>query len=204
MKYYWLVFFLLSSTLLFSQQQKYWTVTATTQGSAFPFGLFWGFVKEPLHPGFELGKGRILKDYKKHLWFREFHIGYFYHRFVQHGIPAFVQYGYRYKINTSLSAETALGAGYFHSIPATAVFKLNDQGDYINAKGIGRPQAMVLFSLGAGYQFSRLNRHPMRCFINYQQRLQAPFINSYVPILPYVQLAAGIGFTLEDLIKTKK
>lgn len=204
MKNFLSVFFLLSSSILFSQQQKYWTVTATTQASSFPFGLFWGFMKEPIHPGIELGRGKILSDRKKHLWFREIRAGYFYHRFVQHGIPLFVQYGYRYKINAAFSVETSLGAGYFHSIAATSVLKLNANGDYVNAKGIGRAQGMMLFSLGAGYQFTRYNQKSMRCFVNYQQRLQAPFIQSYVPVLPYVQLSAGISFPITKVSKSKE
>jgi len=176
-------------------QSKYrLSVAFTDNASAYPFAVFTGFVKEPIHPGVEFGWSRNFREKKNHDWFRDVKLGYFYHRFVQHGIPLYVNYGYRYKFSKTFNADAALGAGYFHSIAATEVLKLDDAGNYKNAKGIGRPQAMAALTIGTGYVFYLNKDQPVKLFLQYQARIQTPFVKSYVPILPYNQAAIGISF----------
>ena len=128
-----------------AQEQKYFSAAIFTTQNAYPFGKFPGLFKEIIHPGIEIGYGKILKPKEKHEWFGEVKMGYFYHRFVQHGLPLYLNFGYRYKFNSRLTAETSIGAGYMHSIPATAKLKLNEEGEYENNKGIGRMQAMATY-----------------------------------------------------------
>jgi hypothetical protein len=188
---------------LYAQKGEYLTFAFTDQASAYPFSTFFGFFKEPVHPGFEAGWNQTIKEKKKHDWYREFKLGYFYHRFVQHGLPVYVNYGYRYKFSKEVSAEAALGGGYFHSIPATEVLKLQDDGEYKNAKGIGRPQVLIAFTMGAGYHFHFRNNQPIKLFLQYQQRIQTPFVRSYVPILPYNQIAVGVSIPKFSTKKAK-
>ncbi|MBZ5857087.1 hypothetical protein [Flavihumibacter profundi] len=178
-----------------AQKRQYVSAAFTDNASAYPFGKFAGFFNEPVHAGFEFGWGHV-KEKNKHDWYWELKAGYFYHQFVQNGIPIYVTGGYRYRIVKHFSADVSLGLGYFHSIATTAVLKQNSSGEYVNAKGIGRPQVMVPFTLGANYDFNWNNTRQCRIFIEYQQRIQAPFVNSYVPILPYNQLAIGFAFYL--------
>jgi hypothetical protein len=161
--------------------------------NAFPFGKFAGLFKEILHPGIEFGVGKNFSTRQHHDFFAELKAGYFFHRFVQHGIPVYLNFGYRYKTFKGLAAETSLGAGYLHSIPATAKFKLDDDGVYKNNKGIGRMQAMATFTIDLGYTLNRTGSKPVRIFSNYQQRLQLPFVKSYVPLLPYNSFMVGIS-----------
>ena len=186
---------------LYAQNNQYLSVAFTDNASAYPFAILAGYVDEPLHPGIEFGWGKTFAEKPKHDWYRELKLGYFCHRFVQNGIALSVNYGYRYKFSKHLVAEAALGAGYFHSIAATEVLKLNDKGDYVNAKGIGRPQVMGALTLGAGYMIPLKNGRPLKLFLQYQTRIQAPFVNSYVPILPYDQMALGASFTLPSINK---
>jgi hypothetical protein len=181
----------LSYTGSIAQKSKQVSVAITDQASAYPFGKFVGFVNEPVHPGIEFAYTILFREKKKHEWYYEFKAGYFFHRFVQHGIPLYFNFGYRYKVSKAWSFDASLGAGYFHSIAATEVLKQNDAGDYENAKGIGRAQAMAAFTLGAGYKIPLQASKFMRLFFQYQQRIQMPFINSYVPVLPYNQIALG-------------
>src|SRR5690349_3620916 len=126
-----------------SSQKKYVSLAGFTTQSAMPFGKFAGLFTDQFHPGIEAGYGINISEKEKHDWFIEFKIACFYHRFVQTGIPFYANLGYRYKFSKRLSAETSLGAGYMHSIPATAKLKLNDDGVYVNNKGVGRMQAMA-------------------------------------------------------------
>lgn len=192
---------LLGVTAARGQSKCYYAVSLTDQCTAFPFAKALGLFKEPMHPGFEVLYGKVIREKNKHDWIREYHAGYFYHRFLQHGIPLYIQYAYRYKFTTKFSADAALGAGYFHSIAATEVLKKNANGDYHPAKGIGRPQGMAAFTLGAGYHFKWMSKRPFRLFLNYQVRLQAPFVKSYVPILPYTQAAIGVTAFLNNAKK---
>jgi hypothetical protein len=173
-------------------QRKYISISAYNTQTALPFGKFLGSFTDQFHPGAEAGLGKNFSTRKKHDWFLELKAGYFFHRFVQHGIPLYLDLGYRYKFNSRLSAETAIGAGYLHSVPATAKLKLNENGTYESNKGIGRMQAMATYGLGIGYTLNPGTVKPITLFINYQQRIQMPFVKSYVPLLPYNSFMIGI------------
>jgi hypothetical protein len=175
------------------QPNRYVSIAAFTTQNDLPFGKSAGLFREIVHPGIEAGYGKIISPKQKHEWFGELKFAYFFHRFVQHGIPVYLNFGYRYKINNRFFAETSLGAGYMHSIPATAKLKLNENGEYINNKGIGRMQATASYSLGLGYTLRPNAEKPVKIFTVYQQRLQMPFVKSYVPILPYNSFMIGIS-----------
>ncbi|MBD0349778.1 MAG: hypothetical protein ICV65_01350, partial [Flavisolibacter sp.] len=85
---------------------------------------------------------------------------------------------------------------YMHSVPATAVLKLNEQGEYKNVKGIGRGQAIVNLTFGAHYKINLQSSKPLTLSLQYQQRLQTPFVKSYVPFLPYNSLQLGVRLPL--------
>lgn len=175
------------------QKPAYISAAVLTTQNAMPFGKFTGLFSEIIHPGIEVGYGKIIQSKSKHDWLMELKLAYFYHRFVQHGIPLYLKGGYRYKVNSRLSAETMLGAGYLHSIPAVAKLKLDENGEYSNNKGVGRMQAMAAYSIGINYVLNKSAEMPLRVFMNYQQQLQMPFVKSYVPILPYNVFLIGIS-----------
>jgi hypothetical protein len=175
-----------------SAQKKYVSLAGFTAQTAMPFGKFAGLFTDQFHPGIEAGYGINMSVKEKHDWFIEFKLACFYHRFVQVGIPLYADLGYRYKFSTRFAAETAVGVGYMHSVPATAKLKLHDDGAYVNNKGIGRMQAMATFGLGLRYTFNPSAKKPIAMFTAYQQRLQMPFVRSYVPMLPYNSFILGI------------
>lgn len=182
--------FLLSVAAYSQKKNKEISIAITNNHTAYPFASFTKLFSGPYHPGFELGYGFDWSSHKKHDWVQVFHVGYFYHRFVQHAIPIYTQFAYRYKPWERIYFNAGVGVGYMHSIPATAVLKANDNGDYEKAKGIGRAQAILNFSVGTRYTVTKKANSPA-VFLQYTQQAQAPFINSYVPILPYNTMAAG-------------
>jgi hypothetical protein len=174
-----------------AQNKKYLGVAVFNTQTDLPFGKLTGLFTKAFHPGIEATWGKSFSIRQKHDWFWDARFAYFFHRFVQHGIPFYVNIGYRYRAGAHFSADAAVGAGAMLSVPATSKLKLNN-GEYQNNKGIGRLQAIATFSLGAGYTFRSTGRSP-KVFIVYQQRLQAPFVRSYVPILPYNNFMIGIS-----------
>ena len=179
-------------SLTASSQKKYLSLAAFTTQAAIPFGKMAGLFTDQFHPGIEVGYGINMFVKQKHDWFAEFKIACFYHRFVQVGIPLYANLGYRYKFGNRFYAETSVGIGYMHSVPATAKLKLNKDGAYINNKGLGRMQAMATFGLGVGYTIDPSSKKPWSLFTTYQQRIQIPFVRSYVPLLPYNSFIIGI------------
>ena len=179
-------------------QLNYISLAFANHHSAFPFSSFGGLVTGEWHPGFEFGTGFNWSEKKKHDWFQDFRVGYFYHRFVQHAIPLYTNFGYRYKFSSRWNAQAGLGAGYLHSIPDHQRFKLNDEGDYEKMGGIGRGQAMVVFNISAGYNFNLQKKHPIEVYTTYQQRLQIPYVPNYVPLLPYNTLMIGVKRKLKN------
>lgn len=173
-------------------QGKYVSLAAFTTQTAMPFGKFAGLFTDQFHPGVEAGYGKNFSSKENHECFVELKIACFYHRFVQTGIPLYINFGYRYNVTKKFSAETSIGAGYLHSIPATAKHKLDEDGVYLNNKGIGRMQAITTFGLGLGYTINPTAKKPVTAFTVYQQRLQMPFVRLYVPMLPYNSFILGI------------
>jgi hypothetical protein len=146
-----LLCFLLPFLANSQRKEKRLSVAITNSHSAYPFASFSHLFSGPYHPGVELGYGFNWTTGKKHDWYQAFRAGYFYHRFVQQGIPLYMQTGYRYKPWSRIHFNGAIGIGYLHSIPGTAVLKMNSNGDYEKSKGIGRPQALFNLSFGGRY-----------------------------------------------------
>ncbi len=187
-------FFLLLKA--FSQEKKleYVSVAFTTLHTTFPFGTFSKLFTKEFHPGFEIGTGLNWRTKPKHDWFQTFEFGYSYHRFVQHSLTLYSETGYRYKFSKTFAAEAKLGAGYLHAIPVGKIFKLSEEGNYEKKANWGRPQAMAAFSIGAS---KKVGGSGLAFFLQYQQRIQLPFIKSYVPLLPSNMLFAGAKMPLK-------
>src|SRR5512138_2552693 len=95
--------------LLNAQTKDYIGVALYTTQNAMPFGKFTSMFKEQFHPGIEAIYGRNVSSKKNHDCFLELRLSYFYHRYVQHGIPLYLNFGYRYKFSQKLFAETSIG-----------------------------------------------------------------------------------------------
>ena len=199
MRYIIVTFFLLFSLALQAQRkQKNVSLSFTNNNTAKPFSKFSSLFGGVLHPGIRVSYGFNWQTKPKHDWVQQFHAGYFFHRFVQHALPLYTDLGYRYKFSKSFHTTAAVGVGYMHSIPASAVLAMDEEGVYSNDKGAGRSQAIATFTLDARYIFNTSSSRPLSVFINYQQQLQAPFINSYVPILPYNSVGIGVSIPLKS------
>ncbi len=166
--------------------------------AAMPFSKFGSLFGGVYHPGAELALTKNFSQHKKSEWASVLHLGYFYHRFVQHGIPLYATIQYSHKIKSRFWFSTALGGGSLFSIPATAQFKLDASGNYRRLHTI-RFQGTGSFYLGAEYRLPQANSAVL---IGYQQVLQFPFVKKYVPLLPYNCLQ--IGFRKSILHHTKK
>ncbi len=174
-----------------AQKNNHVSVAFVNTASAYPFAKFGKLVTDLNHPGIELGYSFNWKTKKKHDWFQDIKLGYVYHRFVQHAIPLYTDFGYRYKFSGKWASQAAIGAGYLHSIPATSQFELAENGEYKKKKSLGRIQAMAVFNFGVSYSFA--GKLPLKIFTTYQQQIQMPFVKSYVPILPYNSLMLGVS-----------
>jgi len=198
----WIILAIVMNTFVKATAQtrtdRYLSFAVLTTQNAKPFGKFSGLFEDIIHPGVQAAYGRNIFMAQHHDWFVELRLGYFYHRYVQHAIPFYLSLGYRYKIAGRFSAQTSLGAGYMHSIPATAELKLDNNGDYVKSKGAGRMQAVGNFSLGFGYTLNPQAARPIKIFSEYQQILQMPFVRSYVPVLPYNTFLIGICYNLKS------
>ncbi|MGZ5246806.1 MAG: hypothetical protein ACXWCR_06860 [Flavitalea sp.] len=183
--------FILSLPLLTSAQKNpEISLAFTNNHTAYPFASFSKLFTGPYHPGVEVGYRFNWKTKSYHDWYQAVNVGYIYHRFLQHAITLYTQTGYRYKLQDRWRFSGALGLGYLHSVPATAVLELNENGGYEKDKGIGRAQVMFQFSVGTQYQF-KIHDKPASVFLDYRQTIQAPFVKSYIPLLPYNSIAIG-------------
>lgn len=150
---------------------------------------------QPIHPGLATSYEFGWKETDKHKWFQNAGISYMYHRFVYQAILLNSQAGYRWKIN-KFSLEGYLQAGYMHAFYLSDRAVLQDDGTYIAKKGFGKPQFITGAGIGIGYNFGDENRI-RRIFLNYDVRIQMPFVKSYVTLLPNGALGIGVQFNLE-------
>ncbi len=185
----------LVTVIAHGQNKKYTGLSFLTTHSALPFSKFGGLFSETIHPGFEFTYGKNFSMKPKHDWFLEYKFSYFFHRFVQHGLPLYMDLGYRYHISKKFSVETSFGAGIMKSIPATQVFSQQIEG-YKKEKGKSRWQLIGTYNIGLGYTINPGSKLPYRLFTSYQQRIQYAFVKSYVPLLPYNSMMLGISKTI--------
>ena len=149
---------------------------------------------QPLHPGLTASYEFGWKETTKHKWFQNAGISYMYHQFVYQAILLNSQAGYRWKLNR-FSVEGYLQAGYMHAFLLTDRAVLQSDGTYKARQGFGKPQFIAGVGTGLGYNFGSQTKL-RRIFINYDIRLQMPFVKSYVTLLPNGALSIGMQFTL--------
>lgn len=149
---------------------------------------------QPIHGGLALAYEFGWNETGKHKWFQNAGISYFYHQFVYQAILLNSQAGYRWNPNR-FSLEGYLQAGYMHAFLLTDRAVRHDDGTYVYKKGFGKPQFITGAGMGMGYNFGNAEKL-RRIFIDYDVRLQMPFVKSYVPLLPNGALTLGMQFTL--------
>ena len=171
---------------------NHYSVAVTTMHTNLPFHSFSSLFTKEYHPGVELGTGFSWKQKTRHDWYQELSFAYSYHRWVQHTICLYSAVGYRYKFPKGFTADASIGAGYLHAIADSKLFKLQPDGTYKKKFNGGRAQAMAAFTIGIGKSFASGNA----IFLRYQQRVQTPFIKSYVPVLPSNLLMLGLTVAL--------
>jgi hypothetical protein len=149
---------------------------------------------QPIHPGLTASYEFGWKETEKHKWFQNAGISYMYHRYVYQAILLNTQAGYRWKLN-HFSIEGYLQAGYMHAFLLTDRAVFQSDGTYKYKKGFGKPQFITGAGVGLGYNFGD-NIRIRRIFLNYDVRLQMPFVKSYVTLLPNGALSLGMQFNL--------
>ena len=166
----------------------HYSIAVSTMHTNFPFRSFSSLFTKEYHPGFEISSGFTWKEKPKHDYYQEIQFGYSYHRWVQHSVTLYTSAGYRYKFPKVFTSDISIGAGYLHAIADSRLFKLQNDGTYQKKFNWGRSQVMGALSIGIGKSFSS----GKTMFLKYQQRLQTPFIRSYVPVLPANVIQLGI------------
>jgi hypothetical protein len=178
----------------FKQKGKYYRFAISNSHTAKPLGSFFSLVHKEFHPGFEISRGKTLKQINKHQWLAELTLGYLYHRWVQQNLAVSANAGYHRLFGESCGATVKLGGGYQLSMPAGKVYAITDNG--LKEKGhVLRSQAIAAISIGAD---KTINDGGVKLFIDYQQKIQIAFIKEYVPLLPYNTLLVGVRFPIHS------
>lgn len=166
--------------------------------SAFPFSRFSKLAYQNFHLSYELGKRFELKENEKRTWSQTAVIGYFKHKFVQSGIWIYGENEYAKFINPHLSINAGLGLGYNHMFTATPITQQGANGLLEVKKDYGRPQAIFGISLGITRSIIKDVNSAPKIGLQYQVRMQTPFVKSYVPLLPYNALKLSLIFPIHD------
>lgn len=168
--------------------------------------------KGPLHPGialtYEFGwketiKNPVFQNVDTYAlggrrvftgkWFQNIGLSWYNHKYVNHAFVLSTQAGYRLYIK-KFSAEVSIHAGFMEAMLYTEKFKRKD-GMWKATFNPGRAYFIGGAGIGLGYD-AGFKYNTRRLFINYDFRVQTPFVKSYVPVLPNGILSLGIQFTL--------
>ncbi len=190
------LFIVLSPFLALGQSWKMKPISVSVFNNAtmLPPASLTATFNQPIHPGLTAAYEFGWKETDKYKWFQNAGISYFYHRYVYQVVLLNSQAGYRRKIN-QFSVEGYLQAGYMHAFLLTDRAVLQSDGTYKVKQGFGKPQFIAGAGAGIGYNLGNANRI-RRIFLNYDVRLQMPFVKSYVTLLPNGALSLGMQFTL--------
>jgi len=151
---------------------------------------------QPLHPGAEASYEFGWKQSTNVKLFQNATIGYFYQRYVYQAILLYSRSGYRRNFG-NFSTEGSIQAGYMHALLLTDRAVIQADGTYKAKKGFGKPQFIAGAGLGFGYNLG-FEPQLRRIFLNYDFRIQMPFVKSYVPLLPNGILFFGFQFTFNE------
>ncbi len=184
----WLIF----PAILSAQEKIPISLTYQNHQTAKPFSEMGNFVQKPIHSGFTLGTAFNLNKDTVHKLKQTAKLGYLYHQYNQKAIQLFSELDYQHHFATHWSGIARLGAGYMHSFPDVETFSLNGNGQYEENPNSGRPQLMVTGSIGIQYHLKKRKRDILRIRLTYQPWLQYPFVNEYVPLLPYSTFSIGL------------
>lgn len=210
-----LVLCIIFPTFLCAQpwKSKPFSVSVINNATLLPPASLTAVFNQPLHPGvavsyefgwketlksplfrrintFALGGGKVITG----KWFQNVGLGWYHHRYVSHSVFLMTQCGYRRYIK-KFSVEASVHGGYLHAFQLTERFVQQSDGGWKNQQGTGRPQFIAGAGIGLGYD-AGYHYNIRRFFVNYNFRLQMPFVRSYVPLLPNGMLSVGIQFTL--------
>lgn len=209
--------------LLFAQpwKTKPFSVSVFNNATLLPPASFTAVFNQPIHPGlaisYEFGwketiKSPIFRNINTFAlggqkvytgkWFQNIGVSWFYHRYVNQAFILTTQAGYRRYIK-KFSAEISVHTGYMHVLLLTERAVKQTDGTWKSEKGMGKPQFVAGAGIGIGYD-AGYHYNIRRIFINYDFRIQTPFVKSYVPLLPNGLLSLGLQFTLFKKITDKK
>lgn len=174
-------------------------LTLFNNGTLLPGRGVAGVVTLPVHPGLDIAAEHVWRERDRSQIFQTAVLGYYYHRFSQHGIQLYTELGWRLRGNCRFEGEIRLGAGYLHAIPDVQIFKLNDEGEYEKAARFGRPEFIVpSIALGFNYRLKKEDPMSPKIQLGYQLWMMMPFVKNYVPVLPNSSLHLGVIVPLKQ------
>lgn len=150
----------------------------------------------PIHPGFQIGIAKNWKEKGRFTLTQNFRLGYMYQRLVHHIIPIYTELGYKYRFPFGLGIAAYINAGYAHTFTDVAIFKLNENGEYVKTGRAGKAHVMFGYSAIVSYEMNKGGKIAFTPFIQHQFWMMAPFVKKYVPILPNSTFHIGTYFTI--------
>jgi hypothetical protein len=171
-----------------------WSVCITNTATMLPPASVTAVFTQPIHPGLSVAYefGWRKKDFGK--WFQDAGLAYTYHRFAYQSVVLNTRAGYRRYLG-KLSFEATLQVGYMHMFLLTERAVQNGDGTWEPKRGFGKPQFVAGAGVGLGFDIGNEDA-ARRILLDYDFRLQMPFVKGYVPMLPSGLLSLGLQFTL--------
>lgn len=198
------IFILISPIHSLNKNNFYSNIALLNEGVMIP--IYSGFTSIPIHPGLMVGCEYRYKESNNLHLFQSFNIGGYYHQHFEHGIYCNSEFGVRPIFNFGLTTEILLGFGYLHTIEDDPLFSQNSSGEYVQMRNYGRPHLMGTFSLGLGYDFSKMTNLILIPYVRYQTAVEYPYSlnNGEIPVLMHTMLYFGLIYDMHRIFNFKR
>ncbi|OFX18105.1 MAG: hypothetical protein A2033_03535 [Bacteroidetes bacterium GWA2_31_9] len=161
-------------------------IEISNNSTQLPGSGFLGIFNLPFHPSITIGKKYNFVSKPKHDFFESVKFSYLNHRLYHNAFQLSSWTGYEYKAMKKFNINASLGFGYLYSIISSETFTLNENGEYEYKKFYGRSHFTAGLDLNLIYKLQKLD-----LYFGYKFWVQSPFVNGYVPVLPYTSITLG-------------
>ena len=183
------IFFLLSTSAVFSQKIHALSISAMTETTSYPFTRYL-----PIHPGLEVGTTFWLKEKNNSKHQINAYLGGYHHKKLENGFYLRGEYAYTYSIKNIIGLDLPLGVGYQHTFYPGEVYEQNaESGNWEKMNHFGKPHTIV----NCGFGLRILNLGKVQPFIRHESALDIPLYNGFLNLRTFLKLGINIKLNHE-------
>jgi len=156
---------------------------------------------DPFHPRLQIEARYQWNNDAHSQWVQSANLGYFFHKYVQHGVQLYTEFGWQRQWDNGLRIlPLAIGGGYVLSFQDMPTHEFNPDTEQYERVGVPLRNNWLI-SLGStiGYRTpAQVLGRSLSFYLSYRLHVQGTFIKSTVPVVAYSPLMLGLEIPLSQ------